>query len=471
MNIMIDDLKELIAIKSVLDEADLSKAAPFGLGNRQALDWFLNKAKEYGLKTGELDGYVGWAEYGEGEECIAALCHLDVVPAGDGWTTDPFELVQKDGYLYGRGVADNKGSAILCLHALKQIKESGLKYKHRMRLIVGLNEEHGSACIKHMMKNAHKEQIPFVSFVPDSSFPLINSEKGILHLSAKIPLDTFFRENIAFIEGGQSINVIPDKASVSIFKDSALGGIIARLNGGDINNKIFSDSSLAGAILASGVSLDDFSVKNELEVYTIGAVGLAGHAMEPDKGDNAIWKIVTILDAIAGDSSIASALKNNFCHVKAAENLGIYKEDKESGKLTMNIGIIEFDDDNYLRFTMDVRLPISAKYEDVKKRVEEVLPRGSRVEVLRYAPNLFVSEDDDLIKTLLKVYEDKTGKKGYCIKTGGGTYARDLPKAVAFGPVGEDIETNLHKAQENMSVKDFETAFEVYKAAFIELGK
>ena len=468
---MLNDLKELIAIKSVLSEGDMTKAAPFGLGNRQALDWFLNRAGEYGLKTGELDGYVGWAEYGDGEECVAALCHLDVVPAGDGWLTDPFALVQKDGYLYGRGVADNKGSAILCLHALKQIKESGLKTKHRLRLIVGLNEEHGSACIKHLMKNGKKEDIPFISFVPDSAFPLINSEKGILHMSVKVPLDEFFSENIAFIEGGQSINVIPDKAGVSIFKDSELGKAIDNLNNGEINSKFFSSSLLAGGILASGAGLDDFSIKNETQVYTIEAVGLAGHAMAPEKGDNAIWKIVTILDTIATASPVAGVLKNYFCNTKAADNLGIYKEDKESGELTMNIGIIEFDDDNYLRFTMDVRLPISAKYEDVKKRVEEVLPRGSRVEVLRYAPNLFVSEDDDLIKTLLKVYEDKTGKKGYCIKTGGGTYARDLPKAVAFGPVGEDIETNLHKAQENMSVKDFETAFEVYKAAFIELGK
>jgi len=467
---MLNDLKELIAIKSVLSESDTAKAAPFGLGNRQALDWFLIKAKEYGLKTGELDGYAGWAEYGEGDKCIAALCHLDIVPAGDGWLSDPFELVENDGFLYGRGVADNKGCAVLCLHALKQIKEANLKTKHRLRLIVGLNEEHGSACIKYLMKNGKDEDIPFVSFVPDSNFPLINSEKGILHMSIRIPLDSFFSENIAFIEGGQSINVIPDKASVSIFKDSALGRFIAMLNNGEVNNKIFSDVAFAGGILASGAGLDDFSIKNEAQVYTISAVGLAGHAMAPEKGDNAIWKIATVLDTLARNSRVAGILKNYFCNAKAAEKLRIYKEDKESGDLTMNIGILEFDDDNYLRFTMDVRLPISARYEDIKKRVENVLPKGSKLEVLRYAPNLFVSEDDELVKTLLKVYEDKTGKKGYCIKTGGGTYARDLPKAVAFGPVDEGVETNLHKAQENMSLKDFETAFEVYKAAFIELG-
>jgi len=423
------------------------------------------------LKTGELDGYVGWAEYGEGENCIAALCHLDVVPAGDGWLTDPFELVQKDGYLYGRGVADNKGSAILCLHALRQIKESNLKTKHRIRLIVGLNEEHGSACIKYLMKNGSPKDIPFISFVPDSAFPLINSEKGILHMSVKIPLDDFFEENIAFIEGGQSINVIPDKAIFSIFKDSMLGKFIANLNDGEIDNRIFSSSALAGGILASGASLDDFSIKNEADVYTISAVGLAGHAMAPEKGDNAIWKISTVLDTFGVNSSIASILKNYFCNAKASESLGIYKEDKESGELTMNIGVIEFDDDNYLKFTLDFRLPISAKHEEIKKRIEAHMPKGAKAEVLRYAPNLFVSEDDELVKTLLRVYEEKTGKKGYCIKTGGGTYARDLPKAVAFGPVGEEVETNLHKAQENMSINDFETAFLVYKAAFIELAK
>ncbi len=461
---MLNDLAEIIAIKSVLGEP--AEGAPFGIECREALDWFLSKAESFGFRTHNYDGYCGYAEYGEGEECVGVLCHLDVVPAGEGWTTDPYKLVIEDGKMYGRGVVDDKGSVVMCLHALKEIKESAVKLSRRIRIIAGCNEEHGSACIKYYVKHG---EIPTLSFVPDSDFPLINSEKGILHLMYSLPLDSFFAKNIAFIGGGESYNVVPDRAKVSVFTDSVLGRKLLEIMGGEVNNKLFTSSQVVGSLLAAGINPTDYSAIDEGEVITIEAKGVSGHAMAPDLADNAIWKLFRFL-ACFDDGELVSFMNDYICTPISAEALGIYCNDEQSGDLTVSMGIIKVDDDR-LHFSLDMRLPISASHEEVKKQIIGKMPRGSKVEAETYAPNLFIDKDAPLIKSLLKVYTAVTGKEGYCLKCGGGTYARELPNAVAFGPTFEGVETNIHNIDENSTVEDFYRAAEIYKQAMIELAK
>ena len=174
---MLDDLKKLIAIRSVMDKP--GDGAPFGRGPREALDKFLSIAAGYGMKTRNENGYCGWAEIGNGKDMLGILGHLDVVPEGDGWSHDPYSMVVEDGLIKGRGVADDKGPTVAALHAMKRIAENGAKLNHRIRLIVGCNEENGSQCIEYYRDHC---EIPKASFVPDADFPVINSEKGILHL-------------------------------------------------------------------------------------------------------------------------------------------------------------------------------------------------------------------------------------------------------------------------------------------------
>jgi succinyl-diaminopimelate desuccinylase len=460
---MLNDLKEIISIKSVLSEK--KENAPFGTGSRQALDWFLEKAKKYGLKTVDLDGYCGYAEYGEGEKCVAALCHLDVVPVSDDWSSDPFTLLVEDGVLYGRGVADDKGAAVMCLHALKEIAASGEKFKNRIRLIVGLNEEHDSRCIKHYVE---KDEMPAVSIVPDADFPIINSEKGILQIKVRLPLDKFFKNNIAAISGGESFNVVPDKASISIFKDSDFCKQLQEIGDGKISDEIFKKPEVVGAILAAGHRIEDFSIINKQDIVVIETVGMSGHAMEPSKSDNAIWKLFTFLGALTNDPM--TEFMNNFVACKDATNkIGIFRSDEQSGETTMSMGIIDVDDDN-LNFTLDIRLPICIKDDEVKKSIQACLPRGGKIEVIKYSPNLFVSSSTPFIQSLLDVYAKVTGGEKYCLKCGGGTYARELKNAVAFGPTFPGAVTNLHKGDENLRVDEFYKAFEVYKEAFKMLG-
>src|SRR5690606_26330365 len=110
-------------------------------GVAEALEYLLDLARRDGFETKNLDGYAGHVEYGEGEELIGVLGHVDVVPPGDGWTTPPFAPEIRDGKLYARGAIDDKGPTMAAYFALRLIKELGLPLSKRVRLILGTDEE------------------------------------------------------------------------------------------------------------------------------------------------------------------------------------------------------------------------------------------------------------------------------------------------------------------------------------------
>lgn len=158
---ILDDLAEVIAIPSVFSTPE--DGAPYGKQCLRALEWFVAKGRAYGLKAELIDGACAYAEVGEGKECVGILGHLDVVPAGNGWATDPFKMVEENGKVYGRGVGDDKGAVVVCLHALKTLAESKQKLKRRVRLIVGADEERGSSCIRRYLEKGG--EVPAMSFV------------------------------------------------------------------------------------------------------------------------------------------------------------------------------------------------------------------------------------------------------------------------------------------------------------------
>ena len=117
------DITRLVAVPSV--EGTPEPGAPFGAGPRAALDKALEIAGELGLETFNADGYIGWAETGriaDGQKFLGTITHTDVVPEGNGWDADPYTVRVRDGWLLGRGVADDKGPSILCLYALMLLR-------------------------------------------------------------------------------------------------------------------------------------------------------------------------------------------------------------------------------------------------------------------------------------------------------------------------------------------------------------
>ena len=166
------DIARLVAINSV--EGKPAPGAPFGEGPAKALAEALKIARELGLETVNCEDKIGYARVGEGEDYLATITHLDVVPVGEGWTEDPFVMREREGYIIGRGVMDDKGPSVLCLYALKYLKDRGVPLRYPVRALLGVNEETGMADVEYYLANY---KAPLFCFSPDANFPLINGEK------------------------------------------------------------------------------------------------------------------------------------------------------------------------------------------------------------------------------------------------------------------------------------------------------
>lgn len=100
------------------------------------------KVFEPELKRGNL-----WARVKGNGDCLPLLlvAHTDVVSAANaGWQSDPFKAVEKDGYLYGRGVMDDKGMAALCVVVMKYLKKNKVRLNRDVILLLAADEETGS---------------------------------------------------------------------------------------------------------------------------------------------------------------------------------------------------------------------------------------------------------------------------------------------------------------------------------------
>ena len=196
-------LSELVRIPSVCAEG--ADGYPFGAAVDQALRKALQIAGDLGFRTHYGDGgYYGYAEIGEGAEMVGVLGHLDVVPPGklEDWQAGPFDPVEVEGMLYGRGTQDDKGPLLAALFAVKALMDAGVKFNKRVRFIFGTDEETLWRCINRYKE---KEELPGMGFSPDARFPLIFAEKGLLqlHLAGA-------NESGLHIAGGSAFNAVPD---------------------------------------------------------------------------------------------------------------------------------------------------------------------------------------------------------------------------------------------------------------------
>mgnify|MGYP003315263545 CR=1 FL=1 len=398
---IISDLRRLIAIRSVEDLSAAKEGAPFGDKVKQSLDAALEIGNSLGLKTRDIDGYCGTIEAGNGDELMGILCHVDIVPEGTGWSQDPFAANIVNGNIYGRGTLDDKGPAVAAIYALKAVIESGINLNKRVRIILGCNEETNMKCLKYY--KAH-EEIPTFSISPDANFPVTNSEKTILNA-------TFEKKYNSKIEmhAGEAANIIAGYASATVDGEK------------------------------------------------VEAVGTQAHASTPWEGESAILKLFTKLSNMnlePEDAEVISRLHECLKEECYGESLGLDKEDA-SGRLTLNVGIVDWDKDGF-KITFDLRCPISMAESEVKEKLENIFtPIDGKLTSWNFKPGFSVPDDDPMVRKLLDVYIARTGDKdAKPLHIGGGTYARELPNAVSFGPEGYMCTSSCHVADEHIGVEE-----------------
>ena len=424
------DLKTLVAIPSVADAS--APRRPFGERSAEALRWILNRARELGLDTVNVDDYAGHAEYG-GEKAVAAVVtHVDVVPAGEGWTGDPYVLEKRDGRLYGRGTADDKGAAVVALYCLKALKDEKVKCVRKARAIFGAGEEIASDDLKQYFQ---REVLPELAFTPDAEYGVCNREKGILHVELSAPADG---SRLGSLHGGTVRNAVAASARAE-----------ARCTAEECQ-----------ALEALSKKMDGkFSFQWSDGVLTAECVGRAAHAMEPQKGRNAAARLVRLFSSCFGGEALGALW--SFVDQKIGleldgSSLGLRREDAVSGPLTVNLGVAE-QDNGVCRAVLDIRYPVTADGEEIFERLRAAAGAyGVKAQVLAEQKPLFVPEDTPLIRMLKGAYETVTGGQARLYGTGGGTYARSLQnRGVAFGPVFPGEENHLHDADEFIEIEKF----------------
>ncbi len=421
---IIADLTELIAIPSITHERARCE---------EALNWMLKKAESFGLVTKNINNVAGHAELGEGGKLVGVLSHLDVVPEGNNWNSLPFELSVGDGKMYGRGIADDKGAALINLYCLRVLKDNNVIGKNTVRAIFGTKEERG---MDDMDEYFAHEPLPDIGFTPDSDYGICKCEKG--HIQLEIYADTHDGTTLTQMHSGKAPNAVPDTAYALL----------------DCTEN--EDHQLARLADAKKGSFEFYYTIDGLMVLSRGK---AAHAAFPEKGLNAATALIDLLTSNFSLPSLGSVPNFISSYIGTDTDgvmLGIKMRDNESGPLTLNVGTVHIDE-GYATCTIDIRYPVTADGEEIIRKIEEKANREHvHVKLLDHMPPLNVPEDSQIVKILSESYENIMGEKPRLYSTGGGTYARKMGGAgVAFGPVFEDEQCNMHDANENLSVDKF----------------
>lgn len=442
------NLLELVAIESV--EAEPTAKSPFGNKVGEALEKFAEIGNSLGFSCKNHKGYYTTIDLGtvsEPYQSVGILCHADTVPLGEGWHYNPLGEIT-DTRIYGRGTLDDKGPAIAALYAMAAIKNSGLPLNRPIRLVIGGNEETKSLC----MKKYNEENIPlWGGFSPDGNFPVIFAEKGIAMHKGAFQLQS---QLIDSITAGTAVNAVPGKA-VAILNTDKFTEI---------------ENLLKNYYQANRITLEKISEK-QLKVT---AIGKSAHGSTPEKGESAIKILLEFFELLECNDQLFQALKNIyrlFCCDHNGIAAGINVSDEVSGNLTLNLGILNYQNNN-LEIQIDMRYPVTHQYQPIKEALDKNLSiYRLSLQCEEHKPPLYVEKTSPLVEKLLEVYK-KTGRKDTePLAIGGGTYCRTMKNFVAFGPIGIDDVDTMHQADEYIERQHLLFLANIYAEAIYTLAK
>jgi succinyl-diaminopimelate desuccinylase len=443
---IIEFLSSLVSVRSVMGEC--TESAPFGEKTAEVLEKALETCRQYGFHVENVENYVGTADINELEPSLAILCHLDVVPEGEGWHTDPYSAFydEKSGRIYGRGTADDKGPAAAAMFAMRVIKELNIPLKTGVRLIFGTNEENGSADLKFYMS---KRKMPPMVFTPDADYPVINIEKGMIRLDIS---GSFSSENgaVKYIHGGSIINAVAGTSQAEICGISA-----------ETVNKY------AGNIDGIRFEIE----QNGDDCVRITSYGVQAHASAPEKGKNAITGLIELIASLPlPECEQTDAIRKFAAYYPYGEtdgkSFGIDVDGGKYGSTTLVLSVFDMDSRGFSAKN-DIRFPVGSNGKEIYSRIEKEL--SYRTSLLMYEEPHCTDENSEFVQKLLAVYEDVTGDKGRCMTTGGGTYVHNIEGGVAFGSQFPGENLNMHGADEYITLDGLLKNVEIMANAIAEI--
>lgn len=459
LNTYIDQMKDeiinstcqIINIPSVFDDSDGSNT-PFGANTVKALEYILDLGKSFGFRTKNIDNKCGYIEFGEGEKLLGIIGHLDVVPADDDWSFSPFCSTISDNKIYGRGAIDDKGPTIAALYAMKFVSEH-YQLNKRVRLILGLNEENDWKCIERYKQT---EEFPTISFSPDANFPCIYAEKTIESVYLK---QQYKKNSSLYIEtistNHNAINVVPKFCEIVLAFDS---------------NQINHIHKVAFDIIEKyhySIKLEDID-NSHIKLVSFGN---SSHAAHPELGENAISKLIIVINEIFHYYGITIDIFDYFVTYigddYTGEKLKINFED-ESGKLTLNTAQF-FLEDNKLQISFNLRIPVTINYNIIEENFKKYCNQNLEIVVTKIQEPLYIEKDNELVQKLCTIFNDYNHSDILPQAIGGGTYARTFNNCVSFGPQMPGDKDMCHQADEYISIDNLLFCTKVYAEAILKL--
>lgn len=457
---LLKDLGDLIRINSIRDVEHGTKEEPLGPGPAAALRKVLEFGDRDGFVTKNIENVAGHIEYGDGEEMFGLLGHVDVVPVDDNWDTDPFEPVIKDGKLYARGSADDKGPSIAAYYAMRIIKDLELPISKKIRFIFGTDEESEWVGIHRYME---VEEMPKVGFSPDAQFPIINGEKGILSYEVTFAPKTNAEAgdfDLVSFKSGLRTNMVPGDATAVL--------------------KVNDEAKVANMKAAFDAFIEKSEVKGEFAEnngeITITVIGKGAHAQEPKFGVNSATFLAAFLADYNLDGNGANYIQTitEYMHLDYnGKKLNAYTKHDVMGETTSSANLFDYSADGDKKVTLNVRHPEGIDKDTILANMEEVLKAADvsiaiigDVKTPHYVP-----ATDPLVKTLLDVYEEHTGLEGHEESIGGGTYGRILERGVAYGAMFPGEENVMHQPNEFMPIDSLFKATAIYADVIYRLVK
>ena len=446
---MIENLTDFLKIKSVTEKAQPNM--PYGKGIFDALMFIQSTSERCDLECVNLFGHMAYVDYGDGDETFGILTHLDIVPAGEGWTKDPFGGEVEDGKIYGRGAIDDKGPAIAALYAIKALNDNCVPVHKKVRLIFGTDEETGWRDMKFYKKH---EKMPDIAISPDGEFPVINTEKGLVHLELKAMVTDEQKEGIRMVKlsAGQRPNVVPNSARCELAGDR--------------------DTIVQALTKYNETSKAKLRYEAKDEHIEVIAQGKSAHGSRPEDGINAAAEMVMFLNTLplgAGDAENAvRALAEKIGLDTDGKKMGLDVSDELSGALTLNVGAVHADGKR-VKAVIDIRYPVSYTKKFIVDTVKEHFEPQFKITVKHSLPPHHVSEKSELVTKLKQAYSEVTGEKAYCISIGGATYARAFKNAVTFGPLFPGKPSVEHGPDEYIEIDDMIKTAQIIANAIIKI--
>lgn len=403
---IIKDMIELVKIESVNGNRE---------ENVRALKLILAKAERMGMKTRiSSKENIGVIEIGQGKEILGILTHVDVVGVGDikKWNHPPFEGKIAKGYIWGRGVVDDKGPAVMCLYGMKAIKDLGIPLNKRIWLIVGTSEESEWVDIETFKEEF---EIPTYGFSPDGDFPIYNKEKG--YCDVELCFDEPCRDILEKIESGDSPNTIPSKAV--------------------------------------------FKIRNQDEMVFH---GISCHSSAPGMGINAIEKMV-VTQGFRTEFNFIRFISDFLSKDYNGSKLGIddpkWAANDNLDKTIVVPTIISLTESG-VKLNINMRLWFDVTEEKVVRAFERFAEKYHYTfKISDFLKPMVVSEDEEFLQVMAEVYESYGLKSSF--QTALGTsYAKSMKHFVSFGPVFDTEPSCAHMENERLSIESMLLASKIY---------